>query len=167
MSPITIRILHRYLGFFLAGIMLIYALSGIVLIYRTTDTFKSSQYIETTIEPNLSENELGQQLRIKRFKVDQEDDTFLHFRLGTYNKLTGELNYTKMELPYLLDKLNHLHKATTDSPVYWLNIFFAVALLFFSLSTFWMFKPKSKTFRSGVRYTVAGIILALTMLFIQ
>ena len=28
------RIFHRYLGFFLAGIMAVYALSGIVLIFR-------------------------------------------------------------------------------------------------------------------------------------
>ena len=35
------RILHRYVGFFLAGIMSVYALSGIVLIFRDGDTFKS------------------------------------------------------------------------------------------------------------------------------
>ena len=34
----TFRILHRYLGFFLAGIMMIYAVSGITLIFRNTDT---------------------------------------------------------------------------------------------------------------------------------
>ena len=37
---LTFRVLHRYLGFFLAGIMMIYAVSGITLIFRNTDTFK-------------------------------------------------------------------------------------------------------------------------------
>ena len=36
----TMRIYHRYLGFFLAGIMAVYAISGIVLIFRDTDFLK-------------------------------------------------------------------------------------------------------------------------------
>ncbi len=31
------RVVHRYLGFFLAGIMIVYAISGIVLTVRDTD----------------------------------------------------------------------------------------------------------------------------------
>lgn len=31
------RVYHRYLGFFLAGIMAVYAISGVVLIFRDTD----------------------------------------------------------------------------------------------------------------------------------
>ena len=38
----TFRVLHRYLGYFLAGIMIVYALSGITLIFRKTDSFKVS-----------------------------------------------------------------------------------------------------------------------------
>lgn len=34
------RIIHRYLGFFLAGIMAVYALSGIIMIFRDTDFLK-------------------------------------------------------------------------------------------------------------------------------
>jgi uncharacterized iron-regulated membrane protein len=33
----TMRIFHRYLGFFLSGIMTVYALSGVVLIFRDSD----------------------------------------------------------------------------------------------------------------------------------
>ena len=35
------RIIHRYLGFFLAGIMTVYALSGVLLIFRSTDFLKT------------------------------------------------------------------------------------------------------------------------------
>ena len=31
------RVIHRYLGFFLAGIMIVYAIRGIVLTFRNTD----------------------------------------------------------------------------------------------------------------------------------
>ena len=34
------RIYHRYLGFFLAGIMAIYSISGIIMIFRDTDFLK-------------------------------------------------------------------------------------------------------------------------------
>ena len=39
-NSLLFRIIHRYLGFFLAGIMTVYALSGVVLIFRDTDLFK-------------------------------------------------------------------------------------------------------------------------------
>jgi len=39
----SMRIYHRYLGFFLAGIMAIYALSGIVLIFRDTNFLKQER----------------------------------------------------------------------------------------------------------------------------
>ena len=40
------RVIHRYLGFFLAGIMAVYALSGIVLVFRKTDFLKKEVKIE-------------------------------------------------------------------------------------------------------------------------
>ncbi|WP_228459230.1 PepSY domain-containing protein [Chryseobacterium carnipullorum] len=37
------RITHRYLGYFLAGIMAVYALSGVLLVYRDTDFLKKER----------------------------------------------------------------------------------------------------------------------------
>ena len=34
------RIWHRYLGFFLAGIMAVYSTSGVLMIFRDTDFLK-------------------------------------------------------------------------------------------------------------------------------
>jgi len=34
------RTYHRYLGFFLSGIMAVYAISGIILIFRDTEFLK-------------------------------------------------------------------------------------------------------------------------------
>ena len=53
------RIYHRYLGFFLAGIMAVYALSGIVLIFRNTDFLKVETNHERQVASNLSAEELG------------------------------------------------------------------------------------------------------------
>ena len=102
------RVIHRYLGYFLAGIMAVYAISGIVLIYRETDFLKREQRIEKKIDPDTHVGNLGKALRIKNLKVT---------------------------------------KASTNQPLYWLNTFFGLSLLFFVISSFWMFKPKTKNFR--------------------
>jgi hypothetical protein len=162
----TMRLIHRYLGFFLAGIMAVYALSGIVLVFRNTDTFKKEVQIEKKLATNLSPQKLGSEIRIKRLNVDKQEGGIYYFKEGTYNTQTGVANYTKKELPYFLDKMTHLHKATTKDPLYWLNIFFGVALLFFVISAFWMFLPSSKVFRKGLYFTLGGIVLTLIMLFV-
>ena len=61
----SLRIIHRYLGFFLAGIMAVYAISGMIMIFRTTDFLKHEVVTETQLEPNLSGDELGPELRMR------------------------------------------------------------------------------------------------------
>jgi hypothetical protein len=68
-SSFSMRVFQRYLGFFLAGIMAVYALSGVVLIYRDTDFLKSEQTFEEQYKPNISNDKLGEELRIRRLKV--------------------------------------------------------------------------------------------------
>lgn len=161
------RIFHRYLGFFLTGIMMVYAVSGIVLVFRNTDTFKSEITVEKKIKSNLKEAELGKELKIRNFKILKNENNIAYFKNGRYNQETGEVNYSKKELPFVLKKMTGLHKATTDSPVYWLNIFFGLSLLFFSISTFWMFLPKTKVFKKGMYYTIGGITLTIILLLIE
>lgn len=160
------RIVHRYLGFFLIGIMIVYSVSGIVLVYRDTDVFKTEKQVEKKLEPKLEVAELGKALRIRNLKVNKTADNILYFKNGTYNSETGFVKYTSNELPFVLKKMTGLHKATTDSPVYWLNIFFGVSLLFFAVSSFWMFLPKTKVFKKGLYFTIGGIALTLALLFL-
>ena len=133
------RIIHRYLGFYLVGILAVYAISGIAMIFRNDDTFKISSEVETTLPINLDEVALGKALKIKRLAIEKVEGDQLIFKEGTYNQATGKTVYLKKELPYILDKMEHLHKATTNSPIYWLNIFFGVSLLFFVISSFGCF----------------------------
>jgi uncharacterized iron-regulated membrane protein len=41
-----VRVIHRYLGYFLSGIMFMYAVSGIVMIFRQTNFLKSEVVLE-------------------------------------------------------------------------------------------------------------------------
>ena len=120
----TMRIIHRYLGFFLVGIMAMYSLSGITLIFRNTDFLKKEVVISKTIEPNIAAKQLGQKLKIKGLKITKEKGDILQFEEGTYNKKTGQADYVQKKLPLLVDKMQHLHKANTNSPLFYLNIFF-------------------------------------------
>lgn len=160
------RIIHRYLGFFLAGIMAVYALSGIVMIFRNTDFLKNKIPVVQQFAANIPPNELGDKLKNRGLKVEKQENGIYYFKEGTYNSLTGEAKYVKKELPYLLGKMEHLHKATTNEPLYFLNIFFGGSLLFFVISSFWMFLPSTNTFKKGLYFTLAGIVLTLIMLFV-
>lgn len=160
------RIYHRYLGFFLAGIMAVYAISGITLIFRDTDFLKSVKQVEKQLKPNLSTGELGKELKIRDLKVEKEEGDIVSFEQGTYNKATGIANYQTKKLNRFIDKLQHLHKADTESPLFYLNIFFGMSLFFFVVSAFYMFLPGTNTFKKGLYFTLAGLVLTLIMLFV-
>lgn len=162
----TMRVYHRYLGFFLVGIMAVYSLSGLVLIFRDTDFLKSEVHIQKTLKPNLKIEELGKELKMRDLKAAGENGDIVTFAQGTYNKTTGEANYTVKELPAVINKMTKLHKANTKDPLFFLNIFFGVSLLFFVVSSFWMFLPNTTIFKKGLYFTLAGIVLTLLLLFL-
>ena len=160
------RVLHRYLGFFLAGIMATYALSGVVLIFRNTDFLKREVTVEKTLPPDLDAGALGEQLRIKRLEVTRTAAGTDYFAQGSYVRATGVARYTTRQLPYVLERLTRLHKSSTDHPLYWLNVFFGLSLLFFVVSAFWMFLPATRVFRKGLYFALAGLLLTLALLFV-
>lgn len=160
------RIYHRYLGFFLTGIMAMYAISGVVLIFRDTDFLKVENEIERQLEPNLPEAEIGRALRMKEFKADKTEGNVVYFSTGTYDSSTGLAKYKAKQLPYVLDKMTKLHKANTNQPLFYFNIFFGVSLLFFVLSAFWMFMPQTEVFRRGVYFALGGLVLTLVLIFV-
>lgn len=160
------RIYHRYLGFFLVGVMAIYSLSGIMMIFRNTDTFKITKHVETVLEKGLNAEQLGEALRIRGLQVTEQQGAVLVFDQGTYNAATGETEYDQKKLPTILEKLEHMHKATTDSPLFFLNIFFGFSLFFFVLSSFWMFMPGTTPFKKGMYFVLGGVVLALLMVLI-
>lgn len=160
------RIYHRYLGFFLAGIMGVYAISGIVLIFRDTDFLKVEILNKKQVASNLEAAQLGKEINIKRLHFTAIEGDIANFEQGSYNKKTGSVSYTVKRLPLVLDKMTHMHKAKSADPLYFLNIFFGISLLFFVLSAFWMFLPGSTILKKGLYFTAGGILLTLIMLLV-
>tara|TARA_R110002012_G_scaffold263456_2_gene446408 strand:+ start:52175 stop:52690 length:516 start_codon:yes stop_codon:yes gene_type:complete len=160
-----VRAIHRYLGYFLSGIMAVYAISGITLIFRKTELLKKEVITETNLPPNLKTDALAAALD-RKLSIEKVEGDLFYFENGTYNQQTGLTVIKTMEVPFILDKMQKLHKASTKSPLYYLNIFFGVALLFFVLSAFWMYAPKMPIFKKGIYFALGGAILTLALLFV-
>ena len=166
-SQSTFRMFHRYLGFFLAGIMAVYAISGIVLTFRNTDMMKKEVEVKKTLEANLDGEALGAALQMRGFQVEKTAGDVIHFNnSGTYKVSTGETSYTILRLPIVLEKMNKLHKMHSGNPLFWLGIFFGVALLFFSISAFFMFKPSLPIYKNGIYFAVVGFVLTVILLLV-
>lgn len=159
----SIRQFHRWLGFFLAGIMAIYAISGVLLIFRKTDFLKFPQTEIRQLEAGLDAQSLNAQLSLKNFVVESESAQRISFNTGQYDKQTGKVTTSYTDYPMPLAKLVKLHKATHKSPLFFLNIFFGLSLLFFVVSAFFMYMPKLAFFKNGVKISIAGAIFALVV----
>lgn len=160
------RIYHRYLGFFLAGIMAVYAISGIVLIFRDSDWFTREVPVHKKLKAGLAPKQLGKALEMRRFEVNKTKGDLIYFKQGTYNVKTGDADFTVRELPTVLEKMTSLHKARSSDTLAFLNVFFGLALFFFVISSFWMFVPGSSIFKKGMYFAAGGLILALVLIFI-
>jgi hypothetical protein len=108
---------------------------------------------------------LGKAIRMRDIKIESVNGDIQTFKNGTYNIVTGDVSYTKKALPKILEKLTHLHKAGTKDSLFVLNVFFGFSLLFFVLSSFWMFMPETSIFKKGLCFTLAGVVLVIVMLF--
>lgn len=83
------RSLHRDIVFFVIGLIVIYSISGVVLIYRDTNFLKHDAVVEKKLSPDMDVSELGKVLRLRDFKVVKTNGQIVHFQNGTYNKKTG------------------------------------------------------------------------------
>lgn len=162
----TMRIIHRYLGFFLVGVMTVYSLSGIILIFRDTDFLKNEKKMTKQVQPNMQADELGKLLKVRELKFNKEEGNIQYFKDGTYDKSTGTANYSVKELPFFVEKMTHLHKAKTGDKLFFFNIFFGLSLFFFVISSFWMFMPSTSVFKKGLYFAIGGIVLTLILLFV-
>lgn len=158
------RTLHRDLGYLTFGLVIIYALSGIVLMYRNTDILKKEVAVERQLKPGLSDEELGREMRLREFKVAKTEGDVVYFQNGTYNKTSGMAQYKQKDVIFPLNKFNNFHKAISSNKMHWFNLLFGAVFLFLAISSLWMFKANTKTFRRGMILTAIGIVFSVVLL---
>lgn len=161
------RDLHNKIGFIIVGLVVIYSISGIVQTYRDTEFLKHEVKNEKTIETNLDAENLGKAIKIRELKVQKTENGNMYFKEGIYNPQTGEVKYSSKELYGWIKPFTDLHKANSKNIVHYFTIVFAVALFFMCVSAFWMFKPGTKAFSSGVILTVLGIIASVVLVLLS
>ena len=163
------RMLHRNIGYFVLGLTVVYAFSGVVLIYRDTDMLKSRVLVEKALEPGLSPQALSEVLHLRRVKFSRSDGAVLSFRgggvqNGSYDVTTGAVRYSEKKLPAFIDRLTRLHKINSSKTAHWFAVGYGVLLLFLALSSLFMFKPGTTPFRRGLAISGAGIVGAVVLL---
>lgn len=166
------RTLHRDIGFLVLGLTIVYALSGVVLIYRETDFLKSAVAVETTLSPQMSPDDLARKLHARRFEVTKIDGDTISFKdgaslqNGVYERNTGTTRYVEKKLPPFLQRLIQLHKISTSKSAHWIAVFYGLSLLFLAVSSLGMYKPKSRQFKRGIILSALGVALTFVILFL-
>jgi len=161
------RNLHNKIGFLIVGLVVLYSLSGIVQTYRDTDLLKHSINHEQTLSPNLNVTQLGAALRLRNLKVSKTENNILFFKEGTYDASSGVAKYVTKEWYSWVNAVTELHKSNSNSIVHYFTVTFSILLLFMCISAFWMFKPGTRLFSTGVWITVGGIIASILLLIVN
>lgn len=173
---LKMRTLHRYTGFFMIGIMSVYAFTGIILLFRSDFAFKYSTPKSVVLEPGLSRIELidevseRKDLNLRRFDISETQGDVMYFPKnrynteGSYNTKTGRLEYTQKDYPKLIEKLVAIHKAEVGKSFGAMAIVFGITLFFFIFSSLFMFNPRTPIFKKGMLYMLGGMIF--TIIFI-
>jgi len=160
------RALHRDIGFFTIGLTLMFALSGIVLVYRDISFLQYETQIERKLSPNMEPAELGRILRIRGFKVIRTEGDTILFQEGSYNSATGVATYKEPKFPFPLNKFVNLHCVTSKSLANVFVTLYGLLLLFLAISPFWMFKKVTSLFRRGIYIAGAGFVFSILLLLI-
>ncbi|MBC6491833.1 hypothetical protein ACFSQD_11085 [Flavihumibacter stibioxidans] len=158
------RYLHNKIGFFIVGLLVIYSLSGVVQTYRDTDWLKQEIQHEKQLAPALSEAALGAELKLRNFRVTKSEGGKMYFQEGSYDQGSGLASYTTKELYSWITPFVDLHKTPSKSLRHYFTLVFGILMFFMAISSFWMFKPGTKLFSSGVYLAVTGAVAAILLM---
>jgi uncharacterized protein len=174
------RVFHRDLGYFFAGMVLIYSISGIALnhlhqwnpnyIISKID-FKAqlpsdtSEITKLLIEQKV--NEFVQSPILSYYYPKQSTlKAFVKNGTITFNLETGEALIEKVQRRPIFSQLNFLHY---NNPRSWWTAFsdiFAVGLIIITITGLFIIKGKNGITRRGAILVAAGIVLPLLALIL-
>lgn len=182
----TIRALHRDLGYFVIGLTLIYAITGIILSGRGlawfTQEFKdelvmqkainkkdfNSSFVNEILKGNVSEifDEDSYEIIKKRLhlKLVKEEQNIFHYKAWKslkvkYNSSSGKTLVSYKGYPLAVEIFVDAHKASHESAWFYLAIIYSLILSFLAISSFWMMKGKNGFKRRGVYFMLAGFLV--------
>lgn len=165
-----VRCLHRDIGYLMLGLSLVYALSGVILIYKDTDFLKSPQRVEAVLPQHMPFSEVARELHLRRYEVTGNAGGVVSFRDGAnltdgmYDANSGSVSYVANRFPVVVDQFIRLHKLNSSKVLQYIGVLYGALLLFLALSSLFMFKLHSRNFRRGIVLSSTGTLMALVFL---
>lgn len=170
-----LRVLHRDLGYFIVGMTIVYALSGIYLNHRhdfnpdykifltefQTDITPQTDINETVVKEAL--NKQQRDIVYKKHYINSEGliKVFIKNGEAVINPETGEASMSYLQRRPIIFEMNKLHKASIGTLWKWVSDAMAVILLFVAVSGLFLLKGKRGLKRWGWWWTIAGVIVPL------
>ncbi len=180
MQKITIikwlRIIHRDLGYFMVGISMIYAISGIILNHmgEYDPAYKTIERT-ITVDKNIHNEEMLRTLctehnlpTLKRtMQIDSEHtQLLLEGGIGVYNNATGILDYESHKRNDFIYWINRLHYSRVGGWSIVADIF-AISLIFFALSGLFMIPGRKGIMGRGKWFLLIGLLVPLLYIMLQ
>lgn len=170
-----LRILHRDFGYFIVGMTIVYALSGIFLNHRHDFNPDYNIYIEefkTDIHQKTNLNELEVKsvldkldfdLVYKKHYLNNQGLVKVFIENGevVINPESGEGTMHYLQKRPIIFGMNKLHKATLGTAWKWVSDLMAVIMLFVAISGIFLLKGKRGFNRWGWWLTIAGFVVPL------
>jgi hypothetical protein len=191
-----VRSLHRDLGYFVIGLTLIYAITGIILSGRALGWLEktynadiimsknievqefNSLFINTILEgeiasifPEDSYESVKEHLKLKVLEEKENKKNEISFNAWrsldvTYNKDTGVTNILYVGHPVVIKLFLDVHKSTHTKAWFYLAIIYSVILSFLALSSLLMLKGKYGFKRRGIYFMLGGFAVVALFLFL-
>lgn len=175
-----LRILHRDFGYFIVGMTIVYALSGIFLNHRHDfnpdyKIFVTDFQTDFQNKINLTETEVKDILQTlehdvvyKKHYLNNQGIVKVFIKNGevVINPKTGKGTISYLQKRPIIFGMNILHKASLGTVWKWVSDLMAVILLFVAISGIFILKGKRGFNRWGWWLTIAGIVVPLAFALI-
>lgn len=170
------RVIHRNLGYLMAGVCLVYAISGILLNHMNGKD-PAFHTVEATVQlpVELSKEELQTNWNSRKElpearKIMSVDDEHLRLMLdggiGVYSKTKGTVDYEKYTKRHFVYWINKLHYNKIKGWSVMADVF-AGSLIFFALSGLVMVRGKKGIAGRGKWYLIAGLLIPVIYILLS
>jgi len=174
------RITHRDVGYLIAGLTIIYALSGIALNhkhdwnpnyvfenrpFKTDIKISKDSFDDATAKDILKKIGLASEFKASYFPAGNKATIFINGGFVQINAVTGEGIVERISKRPLFYQINFLHY----NPGVWWKYFsdiYCISLILVTITGLFLVKGRNGITKRGAILTIIGIILPLLFLFI-
>jgi len=170
-----LRILHRDFGYFIVGMTIVYALSGIYLNHRRDfnpdyKIFVTDFHVELPAKSGLTEKDIitalqavNEEVVYKKHYINNKGliKIFIENGEAVIDPLNGKGTMQYLQRRPFIFSINMLHRANLGTLWKWVSDLMAVILIFVAVSGLFILKGKRGFNRWGWWFMVGGIVVPL------